>query len=440
MSDQHEAPKPKLKLSSLSSKADPRQPEIADKAPHTDSENSTKAAAPKPRLAFSPKAKATAEVTPPSSPATPAEPAAALPPSPSITEKPAEVEASTPAAAEPAVAEPASAARRIAIKRKVVAETEVPAAAAPPTEPTSTPAVVEEKPKLGLKSKNPTEVASTEAATPEAASSQSGANTDAPEAKVGLKTKAQASTPAKDPASPLKAKPQASTEVQEPTPQRASAPQKNQPSPPELPEAEGASDSSDSGAPASSRSNVVTSVIIILVLFCILAAAAGGIWFVLKDMGEPQVTASSAHEAAPTATEAENNTGGFNLAAPINQAKATIAKVPVMDLEVIEAEKEPQQLSEPIIVRPEPASAPVPASTEAEAAALPSYKEAVTYFLSNAYIGGVRNGANAKVIIDGRSHTIGSIVDQKTSLTFLGTREGRLIFRDGNSVIYVKSF
>lgn len=434
MSDQNEAPKSKLKLSSLSRKEDSGQPEKAEEAPITASVDRAEPAAKKPRLAFSPKAKPSAEATPSSSPTAPA-PA----PIPATPEQPAEItpKESTPAAPIPVApaaptpeTETPAPARRIAIKRKVDATPEAPAAETPAA-PTSTPAVAEEKPKLGLKAKIKAEGASCDAA-----STQSDATTDAPNPKFGLKPKPTESTPAAATPPPLKPQPKASTEVQK----LATAATKDQPTPPELTASKDTLDSTGTEAPTSSRSNVVTSVIIILVLFCILAAAAGGIWFVLKDMGEPQVTESSAAVTPPPATEPESNTGGFNLAAPINQAKESIAKVPVMDLEVIEDDKETSPPSEPIIVRPQPASAPVPVSSEATAAAATSYKEAVSSFLANAYIGGVRNGANAKVIIDGRSHTIGSVVDPETGLTFLGTRDGRLVFRDGNSVVYVKSF
>ena len=438
MSDQNEAPKSKLKLSSLSRKEDSGQPENVEKAPTTASVDRAEPAATKPRLAFSPKAKPSAEATPSSSPTAPA-PA----PSPATPEQPAEIkaEASTPAAPTPVApaaptpeTETPAPAPRIAIKRKVDATPEAPAAETPAA-PTSTPAVAEEKPKLGLKAK--IEAAGTSS---DAASTQSDATPDAPNPKFGLKTKPTESTPASATPPPLKTQPKTSTEVQKPTPKPATAATKNQPTPPELPTSKDTLNSTGTEAPTSSRSNVVTSVIIILVLFCILAAAAGGIWFVLKDMVEPQVTESSAEVTTPPATEPESSTDGFNLAAPINQAKESIAKVPVMDLEVIEGEKETLPPSEPIIVRPQPAAAPVPVSSEATATAATSYKEAVSNFLANAYIGGVRNGANAKVIIDGRSHTIGSVVDPKTGLTFLGTRDGRLVFRDGNSVVYVKSF
>jgi hypothetical protein len=192
---------------------------------------------------------------------------------------------------------------------------------------------------------------------------------------------------------------------------------------------------SDLNAP--SKSSVLTSILIVVVLMFILAAATRGIWLLLKDMGQPATTEQAV--ASPASTPASS---GTNLSTPIKKAQATIETAETADeLTTIESLTEDIAVIEPKIIRPAPRSLPVKQDGVAPKAAEPqSYQAAVTHFLSTAYIGGVRNGANAKLIIDGRSYTIGSVVDENTGLTFLGTREGRLVFKDGNEVIYVKTF
>ena len=43
-------------------------------------------------------------------------------------------------------------------------------------------------------------------------------------------------------------------------------------------------------------------------------------------------------------------------------------------------------------------------------------------------------------MLDGENYNINDTVDAATGLVFIGTRDQRLLFKDRNGIIYVKSF
>ena len=157
----------------------------------------------------------------------------------------------------------------------------------------------------------------------------------------------------------------------------------------------------------------------------ILAAAAGGIWFLLRSDGPEQL--ESAEITAPAAAPSN----------PIERAKASIATVPDRNLDKTlgtESAPEPitQLVAEPIVAELSPA--------ETSPAIPTSLKESVSKYLQNIHIGGIRTGERARIMLDGANYNINDTVDAATGLVFIGTRDQRLLFKDRNGIIYVKSF
>ena len=186
------------------------------------------------------------------------------------------------------------------------------------------------------------------------------------------------------------------------------------------------------------RSNPLISIIIIAVLFLILSAAAAGIWYLLKSDQQ------SSSEEQPTAS-ASVSTPVAN--GPISKAKKTIKKVPVADFAKIEGAAIADSTSVP-----EPQVVPVPQATtvpefelkkipEPEAVKLnEQLKQAASQYLQNVHIGALRTGPRARVMLNGVNYAVNDVVDSNTGLRFLGTRDQRLVFKDKNGTLYVKSF
>jgi hypothetical protein len=186
------------------------------------------------------------------------------------------------------------------------------------------------------------------------------------------------------------------------------------------------------------RSNPLISIIIIAVLFLILSAAAAGIWYLLKSDQQ------SSSEEQPTAS-ASVSTPVAN--GPISKAKKTIKKVPVADFAKIEGAAITNSTSVP-----EPQVVPVPQATtvpEFELKKIPEpaavklneqLKQAASQYLQNVHIGALRTGPRARVMLNGVNYAVNDVVDSNTGLRFLGTRDQRLVFKDKNGTLYVKSF
>ena len=176
---------------------------------------------------------------------------------------------------------------------------------------------------------------------------------------------------------------------------------------------------------APEKDNPLSSILIVAAILFILAAAAGGIWFLLRS-DQPELvegTEIAAPAAAPTN--------------PVERAKATIAAVPDRNLDkALDTES-----------APEPSTQAAAEPIEAELSAVEpspvipnSLKESVSKYLQNIHIGGIRTGVRARIMLDGENYNINETVDAATGLVFIGTRDQRLLFKDRNGTIYVKSF
>lgn len=244
-------------------------------------------------------------------------------------------------------------------------------------------------------------------------------------------------------ASPTKNAP---PERQAPPPkiQKAAPPPIPQPSPQESPQQDKAApaveknfDHLDSGT--SSKKDTFSGLLIIIALLMILGAAAAGIFWVLKaPSGETDNAPTTTEEATTTAAQPAN---------PIERAREAIDKVPVATV--------PEIKSTPVSTPP-PAITPPPVTTEPPAITQPpiipqeipaqptapvsGLQQAVTQFLADAHIGGVRTGSSPRVTIGGETYNAGEVIDDDLNLTFEGIQDGRLLFKDGNGVHYLKSF
>ena len=165
------------------------------------------------------------------------------------------------------------------------------------------------------------------------------------------------------------------------------------------------------------KDNPLGSILIIAALLLILAAAGGGIWLLLSG----DETTVSEEEATPLEPSPTN---------PVERAKTTIATVPEHNLDaMLEVEATPRM--------PE---ASVQVAEELKPTQLENHKESVSQYLQTVHIGGLRTGVRARIMLDGKNYDLNDMVDDATGLTFIGTRDQKLRFKDRNGVIYVKSF
>ena len=165
-------------------------------------------------------------------------------------------------------------------------------------------------------------------------------------------------------------------------------------------------------------------ILIIVILLLILGAAGFGIWWVLKDpAAEPSAPITATQPETPAAAQPSN---------PVQRAKETIAKVPVATVPEINT----APVSPPKTLAP--ASIPTPQSAAPSEASV--LQQAITQFLAEAHIGGVRTGKSPRVTIGGETYNAGDIIDETLHLSFVGIQDGRLLFKDRNGVHYLKSF
>lgn len=183
------------------------------------------------------------------------------------------------------------------------------------------------------------------------------------------------------------------------------------------------------------HSGILSSLFIILALVLVLGGGGYAIWLVLSE--SPTNDTQSEVSSEGVATSPKLN--------PIEKAKAAISKVPFLKTEeVVNEGAEPEtapapKQSDSQTTSPEPAVETPTGSTSVEALDS-NLKQAVSAFLSSAHIGGVRSGANARVMLNGESYQTGEEVDSHTGLTFVGTQGGKVLFRDKNGIVYAKSF
>jgi hypothetical protein len=220
------------------------------------------------------------------------------------------------------------------------------------------------------------------------------------------------------------------------------------------------SDSGNSHSP-------IMSIVIIFVLLAIFGGSGFGLWFVLRspaDKAPEQRTFDTSNPSSGgqnSAQSSEQEPGPIQN--PIEKAKANIAKVPTAATEEVlgslpgsspDEVDGPSESTGPIEETFE-TSPPVAEATPQAAQAEENFEpvslppasqldeamiDRVSALLSQSHIGGVRQGADPKVILDGNSYITGDLVDPETGLRFAGIRKGKLAFKDANGIIYLKSF
>ena len=182
------------------------------------------------------------------------------------------------------------------------------------------------------------------------------------------------------------------------------------------------------------QNSPIGGILIVIALLLILATAGAGIWFLLKsETAEPvDDTTAEATVAAPSN--------------PIERAKATIDKVPHRNLDdVLETpsgstvESEVAPVAD-VLETPSGSTAESEVAPVASVAPTATVKDRVSQYLQNVQISGVRSGARARIQLDGENYNINDTVHEATGLVVIGTRDQRLMFRDRNGIVYVKSF
>lgn len=162
--------------------------------------------------------------------------------------------------------------------------------------------------------------------------------------------------------------------------------------------------------------------ILTLAVFAVLIGGAGyGIWAILKE--------PSADSTSESASPSENNEPS-NL---IDKARATIAKIPVADIDQIKGETQTKTPSDEQNL----ADTPIAPSTTPS---ISDNKQAVSKYLSGIHIDGSRKGDNPAVMIGGKLYGVGDMIEEKTGLKFAGFRNAKLAFEDSNGIVYLKSF
>ena len=194
---------------------------------------------------------------------------------------------------------------------------------------------------------------------------------------------------------------------------------------------------------AAQHTSMLSSLLMIFALIVILGGGGYVIWNVLS--APPSDGTSQTSESAPASNENEKKSSN-----PIDKTKAAIAKVPVSKAEEVVSEGDaapaPKAASSESQISDNASDETKETEGLAETAATsptPSagdLKDAVSYFLSNAHIGGMRSGENPRIMLNGESYAVGDRVDLKTDLRFVGMQNGKLLFRDKNGIVYAKSF
>ncbi|MEM7790783.1 MAG: hypothetical protein AAF546_05225 [Verrucomicrobiota bacterium] len=170
----------------------------------------------------------------------------------------------------------------------------------------------------------------------------------------------------------------------------------------------------------SKESNPLAGILVIVVLLLIFGGGGYGIWYVLKGMDSGQSELAEETEAGSTSSY------GITL----DRAKETIgaASTGAIDevMEVIPGE-ESEAFGTELVVEEAPKTSP-------------KEQKEITDFLENAVYGGVRSGSNARVMINGESYRAGDEIFEIVGLVFVGTKDGQLVFRDKNGIVYTKRF
>jgi len=211
----------------------------------------------------------------------------------------------------------------------------------------------------------------------------------------------------------------------EPEPKQSPPPQS---SPPKIPKQPAGNASDEVGAKVEKSadyleekesSNLLSSILILFALIALLGGSGFGLYYILKSPADDVATADTP------------GTSGGSLSGPINKAKDVAAKKAALvesASPVIEADDSTDSnVDEQTVEPPDPDGSG-------------DSKQTASDFLTNASLGGVRSGDNAKVILNGESFSKGDLVETNTGLRFIGIKDKKLVFRDANGTVYIKSF
>ncbi|MDQ8194608.1 hypothetical protein QEH59_09235 [Coraliomargarita sp. SDUM461004] len=211
--------------------------------------------------------------------------------------------------------------------------------------------------------------------------------------------------------------------------------------------------------PNNKTHTIIPCIATILLLLLVLLGASYGLWMILED---PQ--ASGPQLKANNQAQSSQEHNSLN---PIEKAKATIAQVPVADIEEIGIPSEPaNKPSNTATTNSEKTASAPQASIQTKAQVLQantaddagttlaataavsvatnntidSNKQMISQYLSGIHIDGLRQGDRPMIIIQGERFQVGDLVQAETGLKFDGLRNGRLAFRDQHGIVYLKSF
>ncbi len=212
--------------------------------------------------------------------------------------------------------------------------------------------------------------------------------------------------------------------------------------------------------PAHKHKSLLVSIMMIAVLMFLLAACAYGLYYVLLRPTNAEATGQSstleptdpaapappsADPAAPPAATQPKAVSRFSQ--PIAKAKELVAALE--DPEAAWTEDVPAQLPAQLPAPVEPPAPEVSCPTIVErpkpapAVARPpvnTQQNAVTEFLQQSHIGGVRMGERPKLLLNGLNYGPGDLIDPATGLRFIGLRDKKIVFQDSQGIVYIKRF
>ncbi|MEM1223706.1 MAG: hypothetical protein AAGH40_13205 [Verrucomicrobiota bacterium] len=170
----------------------------------------------------------------------------------------------------------------------------------------------------------------------------------------------------------------------------------------------------------SQKSNPLAGILVIVVLLLIFGGGGFGIWYVLSGISSEQSEIID-----------ETNSGSTSgYGATLDKAKDVIGAA---------SDKTLEEVMEGIPA--EGGETPGPELVfEAPPKTSPKEQKKITDFLENAVYGGVRSGMNARVVMNGESYRAGDEIFEIVGLVFVGTKDGQLVFRDKNGIVYTKRF
>lgn len=179
-------------------------------------------------------------------------------------------------------------------------------------------------------------------------------------------------------------------------------------------------------------SSLLSSILVVFALLAILCGAGYGLYYILKSPADAAATDTVTADNKDTTDTKDvsdvSDASEGSLSGPINKAKDVAAQK--ADLVASAA---------PVIEGNDSADLKTSGQTP-DPANTGSSKQTVSDFLTNASIGGVRSGEMPKVILNGESYSKGDLIETNTGLRFIGIKEQKLVFRDANGIVYIKSF